>query len=197
MLGQDQLARLSFPVGDLTKDQTRRMAARLGIRTAHKPDSQDICFVGQGNYRQFLAGQGVVPTQGPIIHQDGRLLGVHHGITNFTIGQRRGLGVAVGEPLYVTDIDPDAGIVTVGDRSGLEVDEATVENMSWVDRPVAGDLLAQYRAHGRAVPVEVSQEDELAIVHFAEPQEALARGQTLALYLDEEVVGGGIIRTTA
>ncbi len=197
MLGQDQLARLRFPVGDLTKDQTRRMATRLGLRTAHKPDSQDICFVGQGNYREFLAGQGVAPAQGPIIHQDGRLLGVHHGITNFTIGQRRGLGVAVGEPLYVTDIDADSGIVTVGDRSDLGVDEATVENMSWVDRPVTGALLAQYRAHGRAVPAEVSLDDELTTVRFSEPQEALARGQTLALYLDEEVVGGGIIRTTA
>ena len=195
MLGQDQLARLWFPVGDLTKDQTRRMAARLGLRTARKPDSQDICFVGQGNYRDFLAGQGVPPTQGPIIHQDGRLLGVHHGITNFTIGQRRGLGVAVGEPLYVTDIDPDAGIVTVGDRSDLGVDEVTVEDMSWVHRPVGGALLAQYRAHGRAAPAEVSLEDGMTIVRFAESQEALARGQTLALYLEDEVVGGGVIRT--
>ena len=196
MLGQDQLSRLRFPVGDLTKDQTRRMATRLGLRTAQKPDSQDICFVGQGNYREFLAEQGVAPAQGPIIHQDGRLLGVHHGITNFTIGQRRGLGVAVGEPLYVTDIDADSGIVRVGDRSDLGVDEATLENMSWVDRPVTGALLAQYRAHGRAVPAEVSLDDELTTVRFSEPQEALARGQTLALYIDEEVVGGGIISTT-
>ena len=197
MLGQDQLARLHFPVGDLTKDQTRRIAAGLGISTANKPDSQDICFVGQGNYREFLAGQGVVPIQGPIIHRDGRLLGMHHGITNYTIGQRRGLGVAVGEPLYVTDIDSESGTVIVGDRRDLGVDEVTVENMSWVDRPVAGALLAQYRAHGRAVPAEVSLEEEQTIVRFVEPQEALARGQTLALYLNEEVVGGGIIRTTA
>ena len=103
----------------------------------------------------------------------------------------------MGEPLYVTDIDPDAGVVTVGDRSDLAVDEVAVGDMSWVDRPVAGALMAQYRAHGRAVPAEVSLEDGMVIVRFAESQEALARGQTLALYLDDEVVGGGIIRSTA
>ena len=196
MLGQDQLSRLRFPVGDLTKDQTRQVAGRLGIRTAGKPDSQDICFVGQGDYREFLAGQGVVPVQGPIIHRDGRLLGVHHGITNFTIGQRRGLGVAVGEPLYVTGIDPDSGVVTVGGRSDLGVHEVTVENLSWVDRPATGPVLAQYRAHGQAVAGQVSVDGDTAIVRFAEPQPAVAGGQTLALYREDEVVGGGIIGGT-
>ena len=197
MLGQDQLARLRFPVGEITKDETRRIAGRLGIRTADKPDSQDICFVRTGDYRTFLTEQGVQPVQGPIFHKDGRLLGFHHGIANFTIGQRRGLGLAVGEPLYVIDLDPDSGVVTVGEQADLAVDEVVIEQPSWVDEPTEGALLAQYRAHGSAIPAEVAVTDGAARVRFAEPQSAVARGQTLALYRGDEVVGGGIIVATA
>ncbi|MDE0642700.1 MAG: tRNA 2-thiouridine(34) synthase MnmA [Acidimicrobiia bacterium] len=196
MLGQQQLARLRFPVGELTKEETRKVASRLGIRTADKPDSQDICFVGQGDYRQFLGSRGVTPIQGPILHRDGRMLGVHHGITNFTIGQRRGLGVAVGEPLYVFDLDEDSATVMVGDLSDLAVDQVTLTRLSWINRPVTGEVLAQYRAHGRAVPSEISVQDDQPVIRFSEPQQALAKGQTVSLYRDNQVVGGGIIEST-
>ena len=197
MLGQGQLARLRFPVGELTKTETRRIAADLGIRTAGKAESQDICFVGQGDYRDFLAAQGVNPTPGPIVDRDGAMLGVHHGITNFTIGQRRGLGVAAGEPRYVVNIDPATSTVMVGTREDLGIRQVVVAGMSWVHRPVTGSLLVQYRAHGKAVEAEVSEAAGAVRVRFCEPQLAVARGQTLALYREDEVVGGGIIQTTS
>ena len=197
MLGQEQLARLSFPVGALTKPETRSIAADLGIRTASKADSQDICFVGKGDYRDFLVSQGVNPIPGPIIDRQGTMLGVHQGITNFTIGQRRGLGIAVGETRYVVGIDPTTATITVGPREDLEVREVVLEEVRWVYQPVSGTVLAQYRAHGRAVEAKVSEGTETVRVRFSEPQQAIAQGQTLALYQDEEVVGGGIIGSTA
>ena len=197
MLGQEQLGRLSFPVGDLTKTETRRIAADLGLRTAAKADSQDICFVGNGDYREFLASQGVNPPPGPIVDRDGNLLGIHQGVTNFTIGQRRGLGVAVGEPRYVIEIDPVTSTITVGTREELGVTAVLLGDASWVDRPVGGSLLAQYRAHGDAVEADVWHKAQPVRVMFAEPQPGVAPGQTLALYRDDEVVGGGIIHTTS
>lgn len=197
MLGQEQLARLWFPVGELTKEETRRIAADLGLRTADKADSQDICFVGKGDYRDFLTDQGVNPVPGPIVDQDGAMLGIHRGITNFTIGQRRGLGVAVGEPRYVIGIDPATSTVTVGTREDLAVNEAVLAPMNWVHRPMAGSMEAQYRAHGKAVEAQVSVAAGAAKVSFSEPQLAVARGQTLALYRDDEVVGGGIIQAVS
>ena len=197
MLGQDQLSRLWFPVGGLTKEETRGIAAGLGMRTASKPDSQDICFVGHGDYRDFLASQGVNPLPGPIIDRDGTMLGFHHGVTNFTIGQRRGLGVAVGEPRFVIGIDSITGEVTVGSKEDLGVREVILGNMRWVHRSVTGSVLAQYRAHGRAVEGEVSEERGEVRMRFSRPQPAVARGQTMALYREDEVLGGGIIEATS
>lgn len=197
MLGQRQLSRLRFPVGEIVKEETRRIAAQLGIRTAAKPDSQDICFVGEGGYRDFLASRGVNTLPGPIVDRDGQLLGYHGGVSNFTIGQRRGLGVAVGIPRYVIDIDPDTDTITVGAEEDLDIDEAVVGGMRWVNRPEEGFLEAQYRAHGRAAPAEVSKQGGKVRVRFTEPQRAVAAGQTLALYRGDEVVGGGVIESVA
>ena len=197
MLRQEQLERLSFPVGELTKTETRRIAADLGLRTAEKADSQDICFVGHGDYREFLASQGVNPQPGPILDGDGNVLGIHQGVTNFTIGQRRGLGVAVGEPRYVMAIDPDTSTITVGTWEELGVTEVFLSDVSWVDRPVVGSVLAQYRAHGAAVEAEVADTAGRMRVRFAEPQLGVAPGQTLALYRSDEVVGGGIVQATS
>ncbi len=197
MLGQEQLARLWFPVGELTKAETRRIASDLGIRTADKADSQDICFVGQGDYRKFLTAQGVNPLPGPIIDRDGAMLGFHRGITNFTVGQRRGLGVAVGEPRYVIGIDPVTSTITVGRKEDLAVRQVVLTDMSWVYRPATGSLAAQYRAHGKAVEAEVRQGPGGVLVRFDEPQPAVAQGQTMALYRGDEVVGGGIIHTAS
>ena len=120
MLSQSQLEKVRFPVGGLDKAETRQIAAGLGLRTAHKPESQDICFVGSGDYRDFIRSQvPEVEQPGPIVDEEGSVVGEHRGIVDVTIGQRRGLNVAVGEPRYVTDIHPESNTVVIGRRDRL------------------------------------------------------------------------------
>lgn len=194
MLGQDQLARVRFPVGEMTKAETRVLATALGLRTATKPESMDICFVRGGDYRSFLAAaapEGFQP--GPIVDEEGRRLGEHEGVVGYTIGQRRGLGVAVGEPRYVTGIDPATATVTIGPRRSLEVGAVTIEEITSVSgEGLGGELLAQYRAHGEAVPVELGDNR----VVFGAPQSAVAPGQTITFYEEDEVKGGALIAAT-
>lgn len=196
MLGQAQLAGIRFPVGALTKAETREIARGLGLRTAAKKESQDICFVGDRDYRSFLADHGVADRPGPIVDRDGSVLGEHDGITNFTIGQRRGLGVAVGEPRFVTAVDAGTATVTVGRRHDLAVQELDIERLSWVDLPRPGPMTVQYRAHGAAVAADLTAAGAGAVVRFRSPQEAVAAGQTVAFYDGDEVLGGGIIAAT-
>jgi len=194
MLGQSQLERLRFPVGEMTKPETRQMASELGLRTATKPESMDICFVRGGDYREFLAGQASQGfASGPIVDQSGQELGRHDGVVNFTIGQRRGLGVATGEPRYVTGIDPGTSTVTIGGEQDLLVGSVTLEEVSWVSGLDPGvEMEAQYRAHGDAVEVRVEGRQ----VTFSEPQPAVASGQTISFYAGEEVLGGAVITDT-
>lgn len=191
MLGQQQLDRVRFPVGNLTKDETRARAAELNLRTAHKAESMDICFVRGGDYREFLAG--VVPggfQSGPIVDENGEEVARHDGIVGFTIGQRRGLGVAVGERRYVTGIDAGTSTVTLGRRQDLAVGSVVVESLVSVDGSIlSGQMEAQYRAHGHAVAANIDGSD----VTFGEPQFAVAPGQTISFYAGDEVRGGGII----
>ncbi len=195
MLGQEELARVRFPVGELTKDETRRRAAELGLRTAAKPESQDICFVGAGDYREFL--RRVAPETerpGPIVDVDGRRVGEHRGVATVTIGQRRGLGVAVGEPRYVVEVRPDTATVVVGRREDLAVRELTLAGLSWVagEPPADPAVEVQYRAHGETVPGVFAGDT----VELTEPAFGVAPGQTATLYRGDEVLGGGIITTT-
>jgi tRNA-uridine 2-sulfurtransferase len=194
MLGQEQLARVRFPIGQMTKSETRDRAAALGLRTANKADSMDICFVRGGDYRSFLAEVAPEGFQfGPILDEDGRQLGEHDGVVGYTIGQRRGLGVAVGEPRYVTGIDPTTATVTIGRRQSLEVGAVVIEDVTSVSgEGLSGELLAQYRAHGEAVPVELGDNR----VVFDTPQSAVAPGQTITFYVDDEVKGGALIAGT-
>lgn len=195
MLTQKELSRVVLPVGELSKDETREMAAALGLRTAHKPDSQDICFVGRGGYRNFITRlEPVSAAPGPILDIDGRHLGDHQGVAGFTIGQRRGVSVAVGEPRYVVDLDASTSTVVVGPRSALEVTAVDLERVTWVDGSLEdGDLVeVQYRAHGAAIPA-IWRSGSL---HFHDPQLAVARGQTAALYEGDLVVGSGVIAAT-
>ncbi len=194
MLGQRELARVRFPVGELTKAETRRRAAELGLRTAAKPESQDICFVGAGDYREFL--RRVAPETerpGPILDLDGRRVGAHRGVATVTIGQRRGLGVAVGEPRYVVEVRPETATVVVGRREDLAVDELTLTDLSWVagEPPSDPRVEVQYRAHGETVPGVVDG----TVLRLAEPAFGVAPGQTATLYRGDEVLGGGIIVT--
>jgi tRNA-uridine 2-sulfurtransferase len=192
MLGQGELARVRFPVGDLTKAETRELAADLGLRTARKPDSQDICFVGAGHYRDFLRKvEPATVAPGPIVDSAGGFLGLHQGVAGFTIGQRRGLGVAVGERRYVVEVRPESSTIVLGDRSMLEVREVGLAGLTWVDGPVrTGEAVeVQHRAHGFATPARFDE----GILRFESALTAVAPGQTAVLYRDEQVLGSGII----
>ena len=200
MLGQAELARTRFPVGELTKDETRRIASDLGLRTALKPDSQDICFVGDDDYRAFVrrhAPEAVRP--GQLVDVDGTVVGEHEGVTDFTIGQRRKLGIAVGEPRYVVGIDASSATVTIGAQRDLEVDRVALGDVAFVaGRPPADrHLVAQVRYKGGGVPARLEEDSEGWSVVFDAPVVGVAPGQTAVLYRGDEVLGGGRIERTA
>ena len=194
MLGQYELARVLLPIGNLKKTETREIAAGLGLRTAFKPDSQDICFVGKDHYRNFL--RKVEPSTvapGPILDTDGQVIGSHQGIAGFTIGQRRGVGVALGERRYVIDVRPETSTIVLGDRSDLEIKAVRLTEITWVDVPLMDgeSIEVQYRAHGTAVQALW----EGATLFFDTAQTAVAPGQTAALYRGDRVVGSGVINS--
>jgi tRNA-uridine 2-sulfurtransferase len=194
MLGQRELSRTRFPVGELTKAEVRSIAADLGLRTATKPESMDICFVGRRDYRSFVSDVSSGSfSSGPFVDTSGNELGRHEGVVNFTIGQRRGLGVAVGEPRYVVGIEPSTATVVLGRRDELGVLGLGLGQVTWVDgESRSGRVDAQYRAHGDPVPAYIEGENLL----FDEPQEAVAPGQTVAFYDGDEVLGGALIGHT-
>ena len=190
MLGQEELARTMLPVGELTKAEVRAHASRLGLRTADKPESMDVCFITRGGRTKFLDARAAA-RPGPLVEaRSGKTLGSHDGFTRFTVGQRRGLGISGGEPRYVLDVDAVTATVTVGGRSELLRDKVDLQQLTFVDRapPAPGALTAQTRAHGR--PVRASLEGET--VRFHEPQPRVAPGQVVALYDDDRLVGGGL-----
>ena len=206
---QAQLDYLRFPLADLEKPQVRGVAAALGLKIAAKPDSQDICFVPSGDYRTLidrLRPQG--REAGDIVHMDGRVLGQHGGITDYTIGQRRGLNVAVGEPLFVTKLDPDNRRVIVGPREALLTASLVLEETNWLGdqttiEEAARDgapVLARVRSTRQPSPARLSMDDDNRIsVVFDEGEEGVAPGQACALYDPadpDRVLGGGFIQST-
>lgn len=205
---QDQLDYLRFPLADLEKPQVRGVAASLGLRIAAKPDSQDICFVPTGDYRTLidrLRPQG--REAGDIVHMDGRVLGRHSGITDYTIGQRRGLNVAVGEPLFVTKLDPDNRRVIVGPREALLTARLTLEETNWLGdqatiEEAARDgapVLARVRSTRQPSPARLAYGDDAVQVVFDQGEEGVAPGQACVLYDPadpDRVLGGGFIQST-
>ncbi|HEY3669678.1 MAG TPA: tRNA 2-thiouridine(34) synthase MnmA [Acidimicrobiia bacterium] len=190
MLGQRELARTRFPVGMLTKAQVREHAAGLGLRTAAKAESMDVCFITRGGRRTFLADR-IDARAGSVVDVSGATLGVHDGIEAFTIGQRRGLGVATGERRYVVDVDARTATITLGERTDLLRDAVALRDLTYVDEPPAdrADLFAQTRAHGTPVASTLDG----TTVRFATPQSRVAPGQVVALYAGDALVGGGIV----
>jgi tRNA-specific 2-thiouridylase len=189
MLGQRELARTRLPVGDLTKAEVRAHAARLGLRTATKAESMDVCFITRGGRRSFLA-ERIPARAGVIVDIQGQTVGAHDGVEAFTIGQRRGLGVAAGVRRYVVDVDTASATVTLGDRDDLLRDDVMLRDVTTVHESPAGrgDLVAQTRAHG--APVRCAFDG--TTVCFATPQPRVAPGQVVALYAGDTLVGGGI-----
>lgn len=187
---------LRLPLGDLDKPLVRALAERAGLPVAHKPDSQEICFVPDGNHARVVERAGARPRAGTLVHLDGAALGEHAGVHHFTVGQRRGLKVALGHRLYVVDVDGDSGTVTVGPREALacrhiETGPAhcAVPMQRWPD-----EVLVQVRARHRAQPARWHCGDDggLAIT-FEEPVEAIAPGQAAVVYAGDVLLGGGLI----
>jgi tRNA-specific 2-thiouridylase len=200
MLGQDQLSRALFPVGDRPKSATRELAAGFGLPIATKPDSQELCFAPSGDAGGFVRSQApsLVSGGGEIVDVDGNLLGEHDGTFAFTIGQRRGLGIATGEPRYVVEMDAASRRVVVGPvellaRRGLAADRATwVSGYPPADGPFEAEVQIRYRSE--AVPAVVAPDaGDGFSVEFRIPQRAIAPGQSAVVYRGDEVLGGGRI----
>jgi tRNA-specific 2-thiouridylase len=198
-----QLARLRFPLGGLSKAETRAHAARLGVPVARKRASQDICFVPDGNYGAVVARlrPAAATAPGEIVHVDGRVLGRHAGIHHYTVGQRKGLGIAGGEPLYVVRLEPAERRVVVGPWEALAISTVTLRDVNWLGDP----LTEAEREAGIAVEVRLRSTQALvaarlmlttghtARVHLVFPRHAVAPGQACVFYAGERVLGGGWI----
>lgn len=202
---QEQVDYLRFPLGGLSKQETRALAAEMGLEIAAKPDSQDICFVPQGKYTDVIAKlRPNAALAGDIVHVDGRVLGSHDGIINYTIGQRRGLGVATGEPLFVVHLDARARRVVVGPREALETRRLILRNVNWLgdnalaDIPADGlECFAKVRSTRPPAPARLTLEDGIAVVELLDGETGVAPGQACVLYSatgnDARVYGGGFI----
>ena len=197
-LTQAQLGAARFPIGELTKDEVRARARRLALVTADKPESQDICFVPDDDYRGFLRRRApAVFRPGAVVDRLGNTLGTHGGIAGFTVGQKRGLGLAAGRPLYVIDLDPERNTVTVGGAVELERDRlvATAVNFIACAPPTAPlRVAAKIRHSHQPAPATVRALDgDAAEVIFDSPQRAVSPGQSVVFYDGDVVVGGGVI----
>ena len=195
-LRQEALARTLFPLGELPKSETRRIAARLGLPVAGKPDSADICFVPGGDYRALLRERGVTMRPGAIVTADGAVVGQHRGVAAYTVGQRKGLGLPGPERRFVTAVDARANVVVVGCEDELGRDGLRASTASWVaEPPQPGEpLQVRVRYHASAVGTTVTAIDGDAFtLEFERPVRAVAPGQAAVLYRGDEVVGGGTI----
>jgi tRNA-specific 2-thiouridylase len=201
-LRADQLDHARFPLGELTKPEVRAVARSLGLVTADKPESQEICFVPGGDYRDALQTRaGWVPTAGPLLDADGARVGNHRGTPAYTVGQRSGLGVALGAPRYVSRIDPVSNTIQLGRREDLEIDTFAVERASFIaGEPPAPAFRASVRIRHRAMPVAATVEalgDRRWRVTTDTPVWAAAPGQAAVLYDGDELLGGGRIEVLA
>ncbi len=202
-LMQEQLAHTLFPLGKLTKPEVRAAARQQGLMLAEKPDSQEICFIPGGDYKQFLAayleeqGEPMPETAGELVTAGGQVVGRHDGIFNFTVGQRKGLGVASPSPLYVLQIDPASHRVTIGAGAGLAARTLRARRLNWISvEKLSGPMRVQVKIRHRHEPawavLEPTRDDE-AVATFDEPQRAVTPGQSAVFYDGDEVLGGGWI----
>ena len=193
MLGQEQLRDTLLPVGDITKDAVRSMAAQLGLPTAVKPDSQDVCFITSSSGRAGFLESRVQFTPGRVVDGDtGVEVGRVDAVELVTVGQRKGVGLAGGDrvPRYVTDVDVRSATITVGGESDLLDDRVVLGDVVSADHPVSGRVLAQCSAHGAALPAVFDA--ATATLTWDEPRRRVAPGQAVVLYDGDEVVGGGL-----
>ncbi|WP_019173844.1 tRNA 2-thiouridine(34) synthase MnmA [Pseudaminobacter salicylatoxidans] len=202
---QEQIDYLRFPLGGMSKPEVRAIAERLGLSVANKHDSQDICFVPQGKYSDIIAKlKPTAATPGDIVHIDGRVLGKHEGILRYTIGQRRGIGIASGEPLYVVHLDAEHARVVVGPREALETHKIYLRNINWLgDAPLEDisrdgmEIFAKVRSTRPPRPAMLHNRDGITWVELGDGESGIAPGQACVLYSDDgneaRVFGGGFI----
>jgi tRNA-specific 2-thiouridylase len=202
-LTQDQLARAIFPLGELSKEQVRSIARVRQLPVAEKAESQEICFVPSGDYRDFIGaylgehGKKPESQPGEVVSTEGQVLAQHRGIHNFTVGQRKGLGVAVGSPLYVVQLEPEKNRVVVGPEQELFQRKFVVRDVNWIRTVQEGEALPAHvkiRHNHPGAPAQVeSHGASKAIVTFHQPQRAITPGQAAVFYDEDEVLGGGWI----
>ncbi len=197
MLSQEQLAHTIFPLGDMTKNDARKFAAKRGFSTASKSDSQDICFVVNGSYVDFIEEYtGKSYPGGDFVDANGNVLGRHKGLIRYTVGQRKGLGIAFGKPMYVTDLCPQKNQVVLGEHEKLLTREVILRDINLISLPeIKGEMhfKAKIRYRHEEQPCTVTQDGNTLRLYFDEPQRAVTRGQAGVIYDGDTVVGGGII----
>jgi len=203
-LAQDQMSHTDFPLGELDKTAVREIARRTALPVAEKPESQEICFVPSGNYVKFIdaylgeRGQSAPEEEGELVMTTGEVIGRHRGVHHYTLGQRKGLGVAAGRPLYVVELDRASNRVVVGDDADLRSDVCEVSGINWISfarlvAPIRATVKIRHRHDPAAATIEPI-DDTSARVRFEEPQRAITPGQAAVFYSGDAVLGGGWIR---
>ncbi len=194
-LTQEQLSQIEFPIGEFGKEEVRQLARDLGLGVADKKESMDLCFIPDGNTAGFL-DQRLSAEPGDIVDTSGHKLGEHSGLTHYTVGQRKGLGIATGKPRYVLELKVADNTLVVGDPEQLLEPEMWVDELNWLtDMPKTA--VVQYRSTAGGARADLSLErDGLVKVAFHQPQRALSPGQAAVFYEGEEVLGGGTILST-
>lgn len=199
-LTQDQLCHTLMPVGDYTKDEIREMAEEIGLMVANKPDSQEICFVPDDDYAKFIKEEtGEEIPEGNFVDLEGKVLGKHKGIIHYTIGQRKGLGIALGRPVFVVDIKKDTNEVVIGDNAdvfarGLIADKVNFMSIAELKGEMRVRAKVRYNHRGADCTIKMVGEDLVECI-FDEPQRAITPGQAVVFYEEDYVVGGAIIKT--
>lgn len=198
-LTQQQLAHTLFPLGGYLKSEVRQMAAAAGLTVANKPDSQEICFIPDDDYKRFLREETDIKSlPGPIIDVNGNHLGTHQGLVNYTVGQRKGLGIAVGKPMFVVELDVENNTLIVGEDKEVYFRALIANDLNFILIPAlneAREVKVKIRYHAPEVKALLSPlEDGKVRVDFAEPERAVTPGQSVVFYEGEDVLGGGIIQ---
>lgn len=198
-LTQYQLSHTLMPVGDYSKEEIRQMAEKIGLRTAGKPDSQEICFIPDNDYAGFIdrEAEGLVPPPGNFVLTDGTVIGQHKGITHYTVGQRKGLGIAMGRPVFVTEIRPDTNEVVIGSNEDVFGTTVYAKNLNFMSiSELEGDLevTGKIRYSHKGAPCTIRKvEADKIVCQFHEPVRAITPGQAVVFYDGDIVVGGGTI----
>ena len=203
-LTQEQMSRTDFPLGELEKPAVREIARRAALPVAEKAESQEICFVPSGNYVNFIAaylgekGESLLEEEGDLVTTTGEVIGRHRGVHHYTVGQRKGLGVAAGKPLYVVELDRAANRVVVGDDADLRTEVCEIRDVNWISfatfqEPVRAEVKIRHRHEPAAATVEPLDASSARVI-FDEPQRAITPGQAAVCYSGEVVLGGGWIR---